>query len=348
MVGFGAMARRVAVTLALLLVMGLAPTPGFQAPPLKGPAPWTHQRFDDAPGDFAFAVVTDLESGYRTGVFDVAVQDLALLRPAFVITVGDQIEGGTEDEARIDREWSAFDARLAGLKAPYFHAGGNHDLTNLAQRRVWERRYGPRYYHFSYKGVLFLVLDTEDYPDARMAQIYAQRADYIAARRSDPAQAAKLPYATLMEARVGEVSDAQSAYFERVIAASPRARWTVVMMHKPVWRRAGAGSLQRIETALKDRPYTVLNGHVHRYSHVLRNGRDYITLGTTGGEWADTEVPGAFDHIMWVTMTRDGPSIANLRLDGVLDRTGHIPAGGEALCLSLRGPNCRKGETPRD
>jgi hypothetical protein len=335
--------RRWILGVALLVLAALpAAAADFAPPPLKGPTPWTHQRFDEAPGDFTFAVVTDLESGYRTGVFDVAVKDLQLLRPAFVITVGDQIDGGTEDEAQLEKEWTEFDARLADLKAPYFHVGGNHDLTNLTQRKVWERRYGARYYHFGYKGVLFLVLDTEDYRPERMAEIYRMRAEFLETRKTDPAKAATLPYASLMEAKVGEVGDAQSAYFEGVIAANPKARHIVLLMHKPVWRRAGAGSLARIETALKGRPYTVLNGHVHRYSHAEREGRDYITLGTTGGEWADTEVPGAFDHIMWVTMTNDGPSIANLRLDGVLDKTGRIPAGGDKLCLSRKGPNCAK------
>lgn len=328
--------------MAAMLAALPAAAADFAPPPLRGPAPWTHQRFDERPGDFTFAVVTDLESGYRTGVFDVAVRDLQLLRPAFVISVGDQIDGGTEDEAQLEKQWSEFDARLAGLKAPYFHIGGNHDLTNLTQRKVWARRYGPRYYHFGYKGVLFLALDTEDYPDARMAEIYRLRAEYLAARETDPDRAKSLPYASLMEAKVGEVSDAQSAYFEKVIAANPKARHVVLLMHKPVWRRSGPGGLARIEAALKGRPYTVLNGHLHRYGHAERDGRDYITLGTTGGEWADNDTPGAFDHIMWVTVTADGPSIANLRLDGVLDKTGKIPAGGDSLCLSRKGPNCAR------
>jgi hypothetical protein len=336
------MRRWILGLLAAALMSAPAVAADFVPPPLKGPAPWTHQRFDEAPGDFSFAVVTDLESGYRTGVFDVAVADLQLLRPAFVITVGDQIDGGTEDEALLEQEWSEFDTRLAGLKAPYFHVGGNHDLTNLTQRKVWARRYGPRYYHFSYKGVLFLVLDTEDYADARMAEIYRLRAQYLDARNTDPERAKTLPYASLMEAKVGEIGDAQNAYFKRVIAANPKARHVVILMHKPAWRRAGEGGLARIEAALKGRPYTVLNGHLHRYGYTSRDGRDYITLGTTGGEWADTDAPGAFDHFMWVTVTKDGLSIANLRLDGVLDKTGHIPADGEKLCLALHGPNCGK------
>nr|WP_249778087.1 metallophosphoesterase [Phenylobacterium glaciei] len=318
----------------------LAASPAFQPPPLQGAKPWTSTPFDDAKDSFAFAVVSDLESGYRPGVFEVAAAQLALLRPAFVITVGDLIEGGTEDEARLNTEWDAFDARLKPLHAPFFHVGGNHDLTNLAQRRVWAQRYGPRYYHFSYKGVLFLVLDTEDYAEPRMAEIYRMRADFLEAQKSDPEKARRLPYATLMEAKVGEVSPQQGAYFEGVLADHPKARWTVVLMHKPVWRRTDGRGLERIEAALKGRPYTLLNGHLHRYAYTERNGRDHIMLGTTGGEREFDDSEGAMDHMMWVTMTADGPSIANLRLDGVLDKTGHVPAGGERLCLDHGGPNC--------
>jgi len=333
-------AAAVALVIGLTTAASAEPGGAFQPPALQGPKPWTNERFDDAPANFAFAVVTDLQSGYREGVFDVAAAQLALLRPAFVITVGDLIEGGTEDEAKLRAEWDQFDARLAGIHAPFFHVGGNHDLTNAAQQRVWASRYGPRYYHFSYKGVLFLVLDTEDYPPARLEEIYRLRAAYLAARKTDPQKAETLPYANLMEAQVGEVGPAQTAYFEKVIQETPNARWTVLLMHKPAWRREDGHGLGPIEAALKGRPYTVLGGHLHRYGYSTRNGRDYITLGTTGGERAFDGSQGAMDHMMWVTMTKDGPSIANLRLDGVLDKTGHVPAGGEALCLDHGGPKC--------
>ncbi len=316
------------------------PVAAFKAPALRGPKPWTHQRFDAAASDFAFAVVTDLESGYRQGVFDVAAAELALLHPAFVIAVGDLIEGGSEDDAKLRAEWDQFDARVAQIHGPFFHVGGNHDLTNGTQRRVWESRYGPRYYHFSYKGVLFLVLDTEDYPPARLDEIYRLRAAYLEARKTDPVKAETLPYPHLMEAEVGEIGPEQRAYFKTVLRENPHPRWTVLLMHKPAWRREDGRGLGPIEAALHGRPYTVLSGHLHRYGYTTRNGRDYITLGTTGGERAFDGSAGALDHVMWVTMTSEGPSIANLRLDGVFDKTGHVPAGGEALCLDHGGPRC--------
>ena len=59
-----------------------------------------------------------------------------------------------------------------------------------------------------------------------------------------------------------------------------------------------------------------------------------------GGERGFDGSAGAFDHMMWITMTRDGPSIANLKLDGVLDKTGKIPADGAKLCLGWGAPPC--------
>jgi hypothetical protein len=332
---------------ALAAAIGLSGVPALAAPhaPFEatlpaGPKPWTHQRFDDAPSTFSFAVVSDLESGYRPGVFDVAAAELALLHPAFIMTVGDMIEGGTEDEALLNREWDAFDALAAKAPAPFFHVAGNHDMTNLTQRKVWEARYGARYYGFVYRDVLFMVLDTEDYSPERMQEIYRARADFLSLRKTDPAAAAKLPYTSMQESKTGEISPAQSAYFEKLIAAHPKVRWTIALMHKPVYARPGDKGLARIEAALKGRPYTILNGHLHRYSYAQRNGADYIMLGTTGGERAFDGSAGAMDHVMWITMTDHGPDIANLKLDGVLDKTGHVPAGGEALCLDHGGPHC--------
>jgi len=31
-------------------------------------------------------------------------------------------------------------------------------------------------------------------------------------------------------------------------------------------------------------------------------------------------------------MTSEGPSLVNLRLEGILDKTGHVPLNGDDLC----------------
>ncbi|MBC8186898.1 MAG: hypothetical protein H8E78_01645 [Proteobacteria bacterium] len=35
-------------------------------------------------------------------------------------------------------------------------------------------------------------------------------------------------------------------------------------------------------------------------------------------------MPGSFDHVTLITMTDEGPSFANLVLDGILDSEGRI------------------------
>jgi hypothetical protein len=52
----------------------------------------------------------------------------------------------------------------------------------------------------------------------------------------------------------------------------------------------------------------------------------------------------AFDHLTLVTMTGEGPSIAHLRMDGVLAPNGRLPKGGDSLCLQAAncGPSKRR------
>lgn len=327
--------RKTISVAALLLLMGCSGTvpTAFQHNLNERPTPWTHNRFDNAEDKFTFAIFSDLNGGEREKVFEVAVAQLSLLRPELILSVGDLIDGGTENRETLRQEWESFDVRASRAVAPVFKVGGNHDLTNLTMRDVWMERYGARYYHFIYKNVLFLALDSEDYFDDRMQEIYEARAEYIELRDSmEPEQVKEMKYMKMPERTTGEMGKEQSDYFLKVIAEHPNVVWTFLFMHKPVWLKENDPEFSAIESALSNRPYTLFNGHFHSYSHTIKNGRDYIMLGTTGGSQnAGNEM--SFDHVTMVTMAKDGPTISNLRLDGILDKTGHIPADGDSLCF---------------
>ncbi len=325
-------------TLGLLFLIVCCATPRITHNPFTHSInqlskPWTHDRFDDAKDKFSFAIISDLYGGERPGIIEVALEQLNILRPEFVMSVGDLIDGGTEDREQLTNEWELFDKKVSQLRAPFFHVGGNHDLTNVTMRHIWQERYAHRYYHFIYKDVLFLILDSEDYEEDRMQEIYKARAIAIEILDGDqPDEAVKSEYFKMPERRTGEISIEQSTYFEKVIADNSNVKWTMIFMHKPVWMREDNGGLGQIEQALGTRPYSVINGHFHTYGHTDKNSRDYITLGTTGGSQND-QSDMAFDHITWVTMTSAGPSIANLKLEGILDKYGRVPAGGDKLCF---------------
>lgn len=297
-----------------------------------GPTPWSYEPVGKSDSSFNFAIISDLASGEREGVFKVAIEQINLLRPDFILSVGDLVDGESDDNEELKRQYDSFDQRAAKAMAPIFHVGGNHDLTSPAMRSFWSDRYGRKYYHFIYQNVLFLLLDTEDYDDAFRQKIHEARSEAIAIDAEHPELFPTTAYYKMPERKTGKIENEQSTYFEKVISDHPNVRHTFVLMHKPVWQREGEGNLSRIEAALGDRAFTVINGHVHSYSHTIKNGRDYITLGTTGGG-QDANSNNAFDQITLVAFNGKVPSIATLRMDGILDKTGKIPLDGEKYCF---------------
>ena len=200
--------RKTISVAALLLLMGCSGTvpTAFQHNLNERPTPWTHNRFDNAEDKFTFAIFSDLNGGEREKVFEVAVAQLSLLRPELILSVGDLIDGGTENRETLRQEWESFDVRASRAVAPVVKVGGNHDMTNQTMRDVWMERYGARYYHFIYKNVLFLALDSEDYSDDRMQEIYEARAEYIKLRNSmEPEQVKKMQYMQMPERTTGEM-----------------------------------------------------------------------------------------------------------------------------------------------
>ena len=246
--------------------------------------PWTHLNFADDPNDFQFAIITDRTGGPRPGVFEDAVKKLNWLMPEFVITVGDLIRGAKGDDAEtLDRQWKQHFERIAPLKMPFFHLPGNHDIkaNNSFQVEYWNRKFGAAYYSFVYKDVLFLNLFTNE-----GTQI---------------------------------IGEEQVAYFTEVLNKHPDVRWTMVFMHHPLWRYSHMSNFGQIEKLLQDRNYTVFAGHQHRYHHSVKDEKNYYVLATTGGGSALLGNSfGSFDHVTWVTMSDQGPVLANLRLDGIL------------------------------
>ena len=304
--------------------------PNFEHDIKSGPTPWTSEVFELEEEDFTFAIISDLNGGEREGVYNTAVSQLNRLDPTFVVSVGDLIDGGTEDSVQLAKEWDSFDARTAKLNMPFFYLGGNHDLTNPTMREFWKQRFGPRYYHFVYEDVLFLMMDSEDFEEQRMIDIYKARATALKVIAGEiDGVYEETEYFKMGERKTGGMGNDQYNYFKTVLENNPQAKWTFVLMHKPLWKREDEKGLGRLEKLLTDRPYTVINGHEHSFSYQRRAHRDYMILGTTGGA-QNVQDSMAFDHISLVRMTKI-PVITHLKMNGILDKTGRLPLGSDSI-----------------
>ena len=267
--------------------------------------PWTHQNYADQNEEFQFAIVSDNAANPREGVFLAALGKLQLLRPEFVLSVGDFIHGYDKqmkpqtDEAVVRKKRKDFDQGLQTLTMPFYRVAGNHDINNDLSAGIWHELYGPDYYSFTYKGALFLCLNSQGGDNYRTG-----------------------------------LGKQQIAWVKDTLAKNASARWVFLFFHQPLWLEdekrlaqakeknttAQLTGFQEIETMLEDRHYTVFAGHHHRYGKWIKNENKYFRLATTGGQsnLAGPEA-GQFDHVMWVTMTTDGPIVCNLLLDGILD-----------------------------
>ncbi len=147
----------------------------------------------------------------------------------------------------------------------------------------WVNKIGLTYYAFTYKGCLFLLLNTAE------------------------KQAALSPDAIGSGAN-GWFGETQIAYVIGELEKNKGVRHTFVFMHKPAWLHSDS-DWNRIEAALSGRKYTVFAGHYHNLTLHTRNDYRYFVLGATGAGFTpkQTKELGSFDHYSIVTI--DGADV---------------------------------------
>lgn len=246
--------------------------------------PVTDKPFNNDKSVFRFAIVSDRTGGMESGIFEEAIDKVDLMQPELVLSVGDLIDGYTEDPKIWNAQWDEFDAIIDKLEIPFYHVPGNHDTSNKLLTEVWRKRLGRDYYHFKYKDVLFVALNTD-------------------------------------EIEGGGIGQEQTAYIEKILKENQEVKWTLLFMHRPLWSYGDRLGYDGIEKALGNRPYTVFSGHHHHYQYKIHNGMEHFTLATSGGgSHLRGAAVGEFHHITWVTMKANGPNVAHLELSGIYDK----------------------------
>ena len=275
-------------------------TESFESDIPRGlPTPWTFAPRGSGNGAFTFTVIGDRTGNLLPHKLEQVVDEInrrgSTSSSAFVMSVGDFIEGYSERIPTLLRMWDEFDVGVGRLSQPFFRTVGNHDIGNRTMQEVYRARFSRDYYYFVFNHVLFLVMNTEDpapdLPDETRKVMDARAERVVEQMQTGNISAATQPlvkcenYDTEVRAAtpaafsIPQISNEQASYFERVLDRHRDVKWTFVFMHKPAWRPPVAEQFRRLEMRLQSRPYTVIAGHTHWYKLERYADHDYYTVG---------------------------------------------------------------------
>ncbi|HUV87375.1 MAG TPA: metallophosphoesterase [bacterium] len=225
--------------------------------------------------DFNFVILGDRTGDHVPGVYGELVDEVNLLGPDLVVTVGDQIEGYSEDVPTLEAQWDEYWEIAGKLEAPFYVCPGNHDIYNDVMLEVWEERTKrDPCYSFDYEGVHFVTLDTGRWGTS---EEWLEESGY-------------------------------REWLEKDLAKHKKDRLTVVLHHIPYWYETLAdGEPDPLHDIFKEYGVdAVFNGHYHLYAAAEYDGIPYTIVGSSGGGIEEeAEYPGAFFQYVWCTVRGD-------------------------------------------
>ncbi|MCX6624427.1 MAG: metallophosphoesterase [Acidobacteria bacterium] len=238
-----------------------------------------------APARFHFSIVGDRAGGTEPQIYGRVWREVALLRPDFVITVGDAILGNDED--KLEEQWREAKKIWARYgEFHLFHIPGNHDIWSERSREAYVRHAGfQAHYSFRHQNALFVVAET-----GRGDELPTEELDFIEKR------------------------------LEADKTASPK----FLFFHKPFWQQkfqAGDSSFRLHQLARKYQVTAVVSGHGHRFLHLERDGIRYMEVGSSGGTMRGKLVrgegfrEGCFYHHVWATVDGSRVTFAVKEID---------------------------------
>src|SRR5690242_7902200 len=104
---------------------------------------------------FPFVILGDRTGEAVPGVYEQVWREAAAENPAFVVSVGDTIQG--LNDATAEREWRILNSYK---QFPLYLAPGNHDIWSAESERLF-RKYASHapHYSFDYHQAHFTILD---------------------------------------------------------------------------------------------------------------------------------------------------------------------------------------------
>ena len=198
-------------------------------------------------GAFRFVILGDRTGGAQAGVYEQVWREAAAEHPAFVVSVGDTIQGGVDATAQ--SEWEQVERVLSRYRRyPLYLVPGNHDIWSETSEKLF-RKYSTHapHYSFDFKQAHFVVLDNS-------------RSDQFSAGEMD--------------------------FLEQDLEAHRVQPVKFIFSHRPSWlldvaMRNRTSALHQL--ARRFGVQYVIAGHVHEMLHLNLEGVEYVSMPSSGG-----------------------------------------------------------------
>lgn len=196
---------------------------------------------------FQFAIVGDRTGETQSRVYEQVWRELAAEHPAFVMTVGDTIQG--DDDSTAEQEWKAV------LKVPEQYKGlafyltpGNHDIWSRVSEELFEKyARRPVNYSFDFRNVHVTVLDNS---------------------------------------RSEQFGPGALGFLERDLKMHAKQPVKLIVSHRPSWLVPvlfGNSNFPLHRLARQYGVRYVVAGHIHEMLHLELDGITYLSMPSAGG-----------------------------------------------------------------
>ncbi|MCX5641025.1 MAG: metallophosphoesterase [Planctomycetota bacterium] len=230
------------------------------------------------------AILPDRTTGRAWGMpyLLAAVEDLNIVRPDAVFTVGDMVQGYTRSTTLWNSEADQYLQAVGGLTPAFYPTAGNHDVISgtrtagdatFAER--YRQRFGPVWYSVELDLATVLVLFSDE---------------------------------GLGDSKMG-FSDTQIAWLSGALdSAAKRGQPIFLLMHRPMWRYPSVKWNDRVQPLLEKAGVdAVIAGHFHALQRDPDvGGVQYHIVGTCGGMIDQHPLAGQLQHLTFVDCTSDG------------------------------------------
>jgi len=203
--------------------------------------------------DFAFAILGDRTGEEVEGVYEEAWRETNLDRPAFVINVGDTIQGG--NDRRVETEWEEAEAVLGPYRRyKILFTPGNHDVWSAASARAYvEHSRRPLHYGFDFKQVHITVLDNS---------------------------------------RTDDISNDELEFLKKDLEAHEKQPVKFIFSHRPSWILQvvlGNPAFPLHQLAARHHVQYIIAGHIHQMLRFELDGVTYLSMASSGGHLRESK-----------------------------------------------------------